>query len=86
MVSIIYSQNWTKIKKPVSQSIQWPVERWGHAASHITGPMFMMSGGRGGIGTTLSDIRLCDSTTNQWIKVFHNVQINYSHGNFVNLK
>ena len=60
------SQNWTKIKKPVSQSVQWPVERWGHAASHITGPVFVMSGGYSG---PLSDIWLYD--TNQWIKVFH---------------
>ena len=41
------SQNWTKIKKPVSQSVQWPVGRYAHAASHITGPVFVMSGGVG---------------------------------------
>ena len=62
------SQNWSKIKKPVSQSVQWPVGRYAHAASHITGPVFVMSGGRSD-GTTLSDVWLCD--TNQWIKVFH---------------
>ena len=71
MHGIYYSQNWTKIKEPVSQSIQWPVGRWGHAASHITGPVFVMSGGYGG-GSTLSDIWLYDSTK-QWIKVFYNV-------------
>ena len=62
------SQNWTKIKKPVSQSVQWPVRRYAHAASHITGPVFVMSGGTR--GPTLSDVWLCDHT-NQWIKVFH---------------
>ena len=84
---IYYSQNWTKIKKPVSQSIQWPVGRYAHAASHIIGPVFVMSGGvSGGVGFTLSDIWLYDST-NQWIKVFHNVQFSYSHVNLtVNLK
>ena len=61
------SQNWSKIKKPVSQSVQWPVRRRAHAASHITGPVFVMSGGYG--GSILSDMWLCD--TNQWIKVFH---------------
>ena len=61
------SQNWTKIKKPVSQSVQWPVGRYAHAASHITGPVFVMSGGYG--DAELSDVWLCD--TNQWIKVFH---------------
>ena len=69
------SQNWTKIKKPVSQSRQWPVERYAHAASKITGPVFVMSGGCVG-GSTLSDMWLYDST-NQWIKVFHNVQFSY---------
>ena len=62
------SQNWIKIKKPVSQSVQWPVGRRGHAASHITGPVFVISGGYD-VGSTLSDIWLYD--TNQWIKVFH---------------
>ena len=82
MVSIIYSQNWTKIKKPVSQSIQWPVGRYSHAASHISGPVFVMSGVCGE-WSTLSDMWLCD-TTNQWIKVFRNIQFSYSHVNFVN--
>ena len=61
-------QYWSKIKRPVSQSVQWPVRRYGHAASHITGPVFVMSGGVH-VGYTLSDMWLCD--TNQWIKVFH---------------
>ena len=87
---VSYSQiRCTKIRKPVSQSIQWPVGRYAHAASHITGPgpVFVMSGGRG-VGSTLSDIKLwlCVSTTIQWIKVFHNVQFSYGHVNYVNLK
>ena len=61
------SQNWSKIKKPVSQSVQWPVRRSAHAASHITGPVFVISGGLG--DGSLSDMWLYD--TNQWIKVFH---------------
>ena len=61
------SQNWSKIKKPVSQSVQRPVGRFAQAASHITGPVFLMSGGYNGFA--LSDVWLCD--TNQWIKVFH---------------
>ena len=64
------SQNWTKIKKPVSQSVQWPERRYAHAASHITGPVFVMSGGLGG-GSILSDMWLYDTIYNQWIKVFH---------------
>ena len=63
------SQNWTKIKKPVSQSVQWSQRRYAHASSHITGPVFVTSGGDGGYGYRLSDMWLYD--TNQWIKVFH---------------
>ena len=60
--------------------------RCAHAASHITGPVFVMSGGLSGVGSTLSDMWLYDST-NQWVKVFHNVQFSYSHANLtVNLK
>ena len=69
------SQNWSKIKKPVSQSVQWPERRYAHAASHITGPVFVMSGGYGDGWSALRDIWLCDTNalgdTNQWIKVFH---------------
>ena len=62
------SQSWSKIKKPVSQSVQWPVGRYGHAASHITGPVFVMSGGCG--DSTLSGVWLCDSTNKfLWNKV-----------------
>ena len=60
------SQNWSTVKKPVSQSVQWPERRYAHAASHITGPVFVMSGGYGD-GSILSDVWLCN--TNQWNKV-----------------
>ena len=60
------SQNWSKFKKPVSQSVQWPKWRFAHAASHITGTVFVMIGGYDR-GSILSDVWLCD--TNQWNKV-----------------
>ena len=59
------SQNWSKIKKPIIPSVQWPKRRSSHAASHITDLVFVMSGGSG--GGTLSDLWLYN--TNQWIKV-----------------
>ena len=62
------SQNWSKIKKPVSPSVQWPDGRRHHAASHITGSVFVVTGGFDITGSTLSDVWLCD--TNQWNKVF----------------
>ena len=61
------------------------MRRYAHAASHITGPVFVISGGIDYGGSTLSDMWLYD-TTNQWIKVFHNVQFSYSHVDSVNLK
>ena len=43
--------------------------RYAHAASHITGPVFVMSGGRGdGRPIVSGDMWLYDST--KWIKVF----------------
>ena len=59
--------------------------RYAHAASKISGPMFVMSGGCGRDGSLLSDGWLCDSN-NQWIKVFHNVQFSYNHVNLKYLK
>ena len=59
------------------------MRRYAHAASHITGPVFVMSGGCGDGVSTLSDMWLYDTTTNQWIKVFRNVRLSYSQVNFV---
>ena len=62
------SQSWIKIKKPVSQSVQWPVGRFAHSTSHITGPVSVMGGGYSGStlsGSTLSDVWLLD--TNRWL-------------------
>ena len=63
------SQNWSKLKKPVSvwSAVQWPEKRYAHAVSHITDTVFVMIAGHGGEGSTLSDVWLCD--TNQWNKV-----------------
>ena len=76
MISLSF-QNWSKVKKPVSQSVEWPEERYAHAAAHITGPMFVMIGGYGDyIGPTLNGVWLCD--TYEWSKVFI---IWYMHNN-----
>ena len=63
------SQNWSKIRKPISQSVHWPEGRSAHVASHINDSVFVMIGGRGDIGPTLSDVWLCDTNTNKWKKV-----------------
>ena len=76
------SQNWSKIKKPVSKSVQWPKGRHAHAASHITGTVFVMVGGYDG-GSILSDVWLCD--TNQWNKVLSPFTHEFSSNHIVNM-
>ena len=75
------SQNWSKIKKTVIKSVQWPKGRYSHAASHITGTVFVMIGGDGSDWSILSDVWLCD--TNQWNKVLspftHEFSSNHAH-------
>ena len=70
------------INKPVIKSVQWPGRRSGHAASHITGTMFVMIGGQG-YGSTLSDVWLCD--TNQWNKVLSPFTHEFSSNHIVNM-
>ena len=77
------SQNWSKIKKPISQSVQWPEGRFAHAASHITGTVFVMIGGNGSDYSTLSDMWLCD--TNQWNKVLSPFTHEFSSNHIVNM-
>ena len=80
MISLSF-QNWSKIKKPVSQSVQWPERRFAHAASHITGTVFVMIGGR--YGGSMSDVWLCD--TNQWNKVLSPFTHEFSSNHIVNM-
>ena len=77
------SQNWSKIKKTVSQSVQWPKGRCAHTASHITGTVFVMIGGYSGLGSILSDVWLCD--TNQWNKVLSPFTCEFSSNHIVNM-
>ena len=77
------SQNWSKIKKPVGQSVQWPKGRYAHAASHITGTVFVMIGGRDSGWSILSDVWLCD--TNQWNKVLSPFTHEFSSNHIVNM-
>ena len=76
------SQNWSKIKNPVSPSIQWPGKRLAHTASHISDTVFVMIGGYGS-GSTLSDVWLCD--TNQWNKVLTPFTHEFSYNHIVNM-
>ena len=80
------SQNWSKIKKPVHQSVQWPERRFAHAASHITGTVFVMIGGLASgslLESALSDVWLCG--TNQWNKVLSPFTHEFSSNHIVNM-
>ena len=78
---ILSSQNWSKINKPVIKSVQWPEERYYHAASHITGTVFVMIGGLS-VSIT-SDVWLCD--TNQWNEVLSPFTHEFSSNHIVNM-
>ena len=56
----------------VSHSVEWPQERRSsHAASHLSGPLFVIVGGAGkSYCHTLNDMWLCDTTTKLWTKVY----------------
>ena len=64
-ISLSY-QNWSKIKKPVSQ---WPKGRSAYAASHITDTVVVMIGGLISGGESMNDVWLLLCDTNQWKKV-----------------
>ena len=74
----LFSQNWTKIKQPVSQSVQWPAGRYGHTASRITDSVFVMIGGSDEsdeYALSGSDVWLCDSS--QWKEVLSSIDISF---------
>ena len=54
--------------------VQWPEERWGHAASIITGtisPILVMIGGLGNDNRTINDCWILDINEKSWTKVCH---------------
>ena len=49
--------------------MEWPQRKSFHAATHLSGPLFVIVGGSGRYGRTLNDMWLCDTTTKRWKKV-----------------
>ena len=72
-VSIVHNnldfspQHWSNIS--IDPSIEWPLERSHHAATHLSGPLFVIVGGLDQSYHTLKDMWLCDTTTKLWKKV-----------------
>ena len=54
--------------------VQWPEERWGHAASIITGslsPILVMIGGLDVTSKTVKNCWILDINEKSWTKVCH---------------
>ena len=49
--------------------MEWPQERSSHAATHLSGPLFVIVGGMDKSYNSLNDMWLCDTTTKLWKKV-----------------
>ena len=67
-------QHWTKISKPISlaasvRSLEWPEERYGHAATCVSGPLLVIMGGVDNRIETISDCWIYDFTAMLWKKV-----------------
>ena len=74
-LSIAYSkvcfppQHWSNISTSIGLSVEWPLGRSHHAATHLFGPLFVIIGGLDEYGCILYDMWLCDTTTKLWKKV-----------------
>ena len=53
----------------IGHSVERPQERNHHAATHLSGPLFVVVGGEYQPFRTLNDMWLCDTTTKLWKKV-----------------
>ena len=62
-------QHWSNISTSIGLSVEWPQKRNHHAATHLSGPLFVIVGGEDESYDTLNDMWLCDTTTKLWKKV-----------------
>ena len=65
-------QHWSNI---ITHSVEWPLERSSHAATHLSGSLFVIVGGEDKSGYALNDMWLCDTTTKLWKKVLFLVTV-----------
>ena len=68
-------QHWTNISTSIGHSVEWPQERSHHAATHLSGPLFVIVGGMDKQDCILNDMWLCDTTTKLWNKVLFLVTV-----------
>ena len=68
--SVSSPQHWSNISTSIDRSVKWPQTRSSHAATHLSGSLFVIVGGVDYSYHTLNDMWLCDTTFKLWIKVF----------------
>ena len=56
-----------------------PQRRSHHAATHLSGPLFMIVGGMDKSGYALNEMWLCDTTTKLWKMVLFLTVFMYAH-------
>ena len=65
-------QHWINISTSI---VEWPKKRMHHAATRLSGPLFVIVGGEYQYPRHLNDMWLCDTTTKLWKKVLFLVKI-----------
>ena len=68
-------QHWINISTSIDHSVEWPEKRMHHAATHLSGSLFVIVGGEYQYPRPLNDMWLCDTTTKLWKKVLFLVTI-----------
>ena len=58
--------------------MEWPQERSSHAATHLSGSLFVIVGGMDKSYNSLNDMWLCDTTTKLWKKVLFLITVLYT--------
>ena len=66
ITSSFFLQRWNNISTSIGHPVEWPHRRSHHAATHLSGPLFVIVGGLNQSGHTLNEMWLCDTTTKLW--------------------
>ena len=70
MLTRVYStQYWEKISEPLPKSVNWPKNRYSHAAITISDLHVMIVDGDDGLLSTIADSWLFSIDTKTWTKV-----------------
>ena len=74
MTWLFSPQHWSYISTSIGHSVEYPSGRSDHAATHFSGPLFVIVGGRDRSIHSINNLWLCDTITKLWKKVpFHSL-------------